>query len=147
MDGSTPSLPVHHQLLEFIQTHVHWVGDAIQFLTDEALWNLDQFLSHLHMLHEVLMILVTISIAWMNTWMSECMIGGREGWNWMDEFSAEESMGMDLNIYHILDSQEKKSTYKTKCSSIYYSLNRQLMDPTTWWELCQVFCYQACAHL
>ena len=25
-----PGLPVHHQLLEFTQTHVHWVGDAIQ---------------------------------------------------------------------------------------------------------------------
>ena len=25
-----PDLPVHHQLLEFTQTHVHWVGDAIQ---------------------------------------------------------------------------------------------------------------------
>ena len=30
MDCSTPGLPVHHQLLVFIQTHVHWVGDAIQ---------------------------------------------------------------------------------------------------------------------
>ena len=30
MDGSTPGFPVHHQLLEFAQTHVHWVGDAIQ---------------------------------------------------------------------------------------------------------------------
>ena len=27
---STPSLPVHHQLSEFIQTHVHRVSDAIQ---------------------------------------------------------------------------------------------------------------------
>ena len=27
---STPSLPVHHQLPESTQTHVHWVGDAIQ---------------------------------------------------------------------------------------------------------------------
>ena len=27
---SMPGLPVHHQLLEFTQTHVHWVGDAIQ---------------------------------------------------------------------------------------------------------------------
>ena len=26
----TPWIPVHHQLLEFTQTHVHWVGDAIQ---------------------------------------------------------------------------------------------------------------------
>ena len=30
MDFSTPDLPVHHQLLEFTQTHVHRVGDAIQ---------------------------------------------------------------------------------------------------------------------
>ena len=27
---SMPGLPVHHQLLEFTQTHVHWVSDAIQ---------------------------------------------------------------------------------------------------------------------
>ena len=27
---STPGLPVHHQFPEFTQTHVHWVGDAIQ---------------------------------------------------------------------------------------------------------------------
>ena len=30
MNYSTPGLPVHHQLPEFTQTHVHRVGDAIQ---------------------------------------------------------------------------------------------------------------------
>ena len=30
MDRSTPSFPVHHQLLELTQTHAHWVADAIQ---------------------------------------------------------------------------------------------------------------------
>ena len=30
MDCSTPALPVHHQLPEFTQIHVHRVGDAIQ---------------------------------------------------------------------------------------------------------------------
>ena len=30
MNCSTQGLPVHHQLLEFIQTHVHWVSDASQ---------------------------------------------------------------------------------------------------------------------
>ena len=30
MNCSMPGLPVHHQLPEFTQTHVHWVGDAIQ---------------------------------------------------------------------------------------------------------------------
>ena len=28
MNCSTPGLLVHHQLLEFTQTHVHWVSDA-----------------------------------------------------------------------------------------------------------------------
>ena len=30
MNRNTPGLPVHHQLPEFTQTHVHWVRDAIQ---------------------------------------------------------------------------------------------------------------------
>ena len=30
MNHNMPGLTVHHQLLEFTQTHVHWVGDAIQ---------------------------------------------------------------------------------------------------------------------
>ena len=30
MNHSTPGLPVHHQLLEFTQTHVHQIHDAIQ---------------------------------------------------------------------------------------------------------------------
>ena len=30
MNCSMPGLPVYHQLPEFMQTHVHWVGDAIQ---------------------------------------------------------------------------------------------------------------------
>ena len=30
MDCSTPGIPVFHHLLEHAQTHIHWVGDAIQ---------------------------------------------------------------------------------------------------------------------
>ena len=30
MDRSTPGLPVLHHLLQLTQTHVHWVGDAVQ---------------------------------------------------------------------------------------------------------------------
>ena len=29
MNHSTPGLPVHHQLLEFTQAHVHRAGDTI----------------------------------------------------------------------------------------------------------------------
>ena len=37
MIRSTPGLPVHHQLPEFTQTHVHRVGDAIQ--PSHPLWS------------------------------------------------------------------------------------------------------------
>ena len=30
IDGRTPGLPVHQQLPQFTQTHIHWVGDVIQ---------------------------------------------------------------------------------------------------------------------
>ena len=30
MNCSTPGRPVHHQLPEFTQTHIHWLDDAIQ---------------------------------------------------------------------------------------------------------------------
>ena len=39
---STPGLPVYHQLPESTQTHVHWVGDAIQPYEGEK--NLDPYL-------------------------------------------------------------------------------------------------------
>ena len=41
MDCSTPGLPIHHQLPEFTQIHVHWVSDAIQPshpLSSPSLW-------------------------------------------------------------------------------------------------------------
>ena len=37
MNCSMPGLPVHHQLLEFTQTHVHQVGDAIQAISSSLI--------------------------------------------------------------------------------------------------------------
>ena len=50
MDCSTPGLPVLHHLPEFAQTHVHWVGGAIQpscplFCTSEYVFILPLFLT------------------------------------------------------------------------------------------------------
>ena len=36
MNRSTPDLPVYHQLPESPQTHVHWVGDAIQAISSSV---------------------------------------------------------------------------------------------------------------
>ena len=65
MDCSTPGHPVHHQLLEFTQTHVHRVGDAIQLShpllsPSPPAFNLSQhqslfkWVSSLHQMAEVL---------------------------------------------------------------------------------------------
>ena len=45
MDNSTPGFPVHHWLLELAQTHVNWVGDAMQpsHLLISKNWILDEF--------------------------------------------------------------------------------------------------------
>ena len=55
LDCSAPGFPVHHQLPEFTQTHVPWVGDVIQpfhpLFTSPAALNLSQ---HQGLFHSVL---------------------------------------------------------------------------------------------
>ena len=51
MDCSTPGFPVHHQLPELAQTHVHRVGDTIQpshplSSPSHPAFNLSQHLGH-----------------------------------------------------------------------------------------------------
>ena len=47
MDCSAPAFPVHHQFLKLTQTHVHWVGDAIQpshpLLSPSLAFNISQY--------------------------------------------------------------------------------------------------------
>ena len=52
MDCSTPGFPVHYQILEFTQTHVHWVQKSpikkqIPKFSISKLHNLNTFLNHL----------------------------------------------------------------------------------------------------
>ena len=72
MDCSTPGLPIHHQLLESTQTHVHRVGDAIQSfyplsLPSPPALNLSQhqglfkWVSSLHQVAKVLSFSLSIS--------------------------------------------------------------------------------------
>ena len=53
MDCSTPGFPVHHQIPELIQTHIHQISDAIQpshYLSSPSLpaFNLSQHQGLLH---------------------------------------------------------------------------------------------------
>ena len=57
MDCSTPGLPVHHQLLEFTQTHVHGVGDATQpsqGLIQDTKWTWRKNTQHLNWTRSIL---------------------------------------------------------------------------------------------
>ena len=72
MDCSTPGFPVLHCLLEFAQTHVHWVSDAIQpshplstpslpALNLSQHWGLFQWVGSLHQMDKVLELQLNIS--------------------------------------------------------------------------------------
>ena len=70
MNCSTSGLPVHHHFLEFTQTHVHWVGDAVQLshplLSPSPAFNLSQIqglFKWLSSLHQVAKVLATFSIS------------------------------------------------------------------------------------
>ena len=75
-DCSTPGFPVHHQLLELAQTHVHWVGDAIQsshpLTFPSPTFNLSQhqglfiWVSSLHQVAKVLGVSASASVLPMN---------------------------------------------------------------------------------
>ena len=65
MDCSMPGFSVHHQLPELTQTHVHWVGDAIQpshplASPSPPTFNLSQ--------HEGLSNELTLHLSWPNFW-------------------------------------------------------------------------------
>ena len=89
MNCSMPGLPVHHQLPESIQTHVHWVGDAIQpphplLSTSLPAFNLSQhqdpfkWVSSSHQVAKVLAFSASTSVLPMNT-QDWCLLGWT-GW-------------------------------------------------------------------
>ena len=50
MDHSMPGLPVHHQILEFTQTHVHFVGDVKLFSLKKTV-NEYKFMAYTKLFH------------------------------------------------------------------------------------------------
>ena len=90
MKCSTRGLPVHHQLLEFTQTHIHWVSDAIQpshplLSPSPPALNLSQ--------HQGLFKWVTLCIRWPKYWSFSFSISPS------NEYSGRISFRMDwLNL-------------------------------------------------
>ena len=81
MNHSTPGLPVHHQLPESTQTHMHWPGDAIQpshplLSPSPPALNLSQhqglfkWVSSLHQVAKVLSFSINSNIKVLHIWTS-----------------------------------------------------------------------------
>ena len=85
MECSTPGLPVHNQLLEFTQTHVHWVGDAIQpthpLSSPSPTFNLSQ--------HQSLFKWVRFYIRWPKYWSFSFSISPSNEYSWLISFRMD----------------------------------------------------------
>ena len=110
MDCSTPGLPVHHQLPEFTQTHVHWVGDTIQpfhpLSSPSPAYNLPQ--------HQGLFRESVLHIRWPQYWSFRFSI------SLSNEHSRLISFRMDwLDLLAIqMDSQEFLQHHSLKASAL-----------------------------
>ena len=86
MDCSTPGLPVHGQLLEFTQTHVRWVSDAIQpshplSSPSPPALNLSQ---HRGLLNEL-----ALCFKWPKYWSFSFNISPSNGYPWLSSFRMD----------------------------------------------------------
>ena len=101
MNYSMPGLPVHHQLPEFTQTHVHWASDAIQ--PSHPLFN-PTLLAPLHVHTSIPCVHVSISTPelGLHSWIAFCSV-------WLSAFiytipSALKALPPSPSIYiHISD--------------------------------------------
>ena len=120
MHCSTPGLPVHHKLLEFIQTHVHWISDDFQpfilchplllpilntmKLTNYSRHNEFSMLNEL-VLWEVLSTTPVLKLPHVKSWLT-----GKDsdaGRDWGQEETTEDEMA---GWHHWLDGRESEWT-------------------------------------
>ena len=132
MDCSTPGLPVRHQLPEFTQTHVHWVGNALQpshplsspsptALNLSQHQGLFQWVSSSHQVAKVLEFPASTSVLPMNT--QDCSPLGWTGWislhskelskSLLQHHSSKESILQSSDFFTVQLSHPYMTTGKT----------------------------------
>ena len=140
MNCSTPGLPVHHQLPESTQTHVHWVGDAIQpshslASPSSPALNLSQhqslfkWVSSSHQLSKVLGVSVSTSVLPVNT--QDWSPLGWTGWISLQSKDSQESSPTPQ--FKSINSSALSSIYGPTLTSIHDHLTNHSLDKT---DLC-----------
>ena len=128
MDQSMPGFPVHHQLPEFTQTHVHWVGDIVQpshplsFPSPPA-FNLSQ--------HQGLFKWVSSSHQWPKYWSFSFNISPSNEYSGLISFRMD---GLDLlavqgTLKSLLQHHSSKELI-LQCQGFFIV---QLSHPSSWW--------------
>ena len=134
MDCSTSGLPVHIQLPDFTQTHVHWVGDAIQ--TSHPLsspsppaFNLSQhqglfkWISSLHQVAKVLEFqLQHQSFQWI--FRTDCLLDGRVG----SPLSPRDCQESSTPQFKITNSSALSFLYSPTLTSIHDHWKNHSLD-------------------
>ena len=134
MHCSTPGFPVHHQLLELTQTHVHWVGDAIQpshplSSPSPPAFNLSQ--------HQGLSQRASSSHQWPKYWSFSFSISPSNEYSWLISFRMD---WLDLLAVHRLQSMGRQRAGQNWVSNLpklilYQSMKstQDIQIRTTWW--------------
>ena len=120
MDCSMPGFPVHHQLSELAQTHVHGVGDAIQPSHPLSSPSPPTFnLSH----HQSLFHKSVLRIRWPNYWSFSCSIIPSK--KPQVKFQGKPCFYLEPNWV------EKLICELSSCFSILWSLNKTCAVPVS----------------
>ena len=124
MDCSMPGFPVHHQLPELDQTHVHRVGDAVQssypLLSPSPL---------LIVVSNSLIDISKISICWEPAWgtVPVAKVMRKEAWHTQ---RRDRASGVPLEILEQLPLKPEPAYFTALCSHLHLWLYRGL-SPTT----------------
>ena len=124
MRCSTPGLPVHYQLLELAQAHVHWVGDAIQPLHPQSPLLLPSILPSIRVFSNEWV----LHIRWPKYWSFSFNISPSK------EYSGLISFRLTGLIFCPMDSQESSpapqfESIDSLVLSLFYGLT---LTPTMW---------------
>ena len=130
-------LPVHHQLPEFTQTHVHWVGDAIQPshpLSSPSLltFNLSQ--------HQGLSNESVLYIRWPKYWAFSFTISPSNGYSGLISFRVDwlDLLAVQGNLKSLIQHHSSKASI-LQCPAFFivqlshlYTITRKIIALTRW---------------
>ena len=105
IDCSMPGLPLHHQLPEFTQTHVHWVSamqrgeQYVQYVTICLKIEVKRFITDIN-----IYLIVYIKYLWSDSHRNKWLLLFLQGW-WLGNRNRSNTFCSLYILLHLLDSE------------------------------------------